>query len=108
MIDEAGEGDVRRGFTVEDLSQVSGNSEQFLALPFSGAPAFRIRGGIALSVPRGSQQPYQLFVLARDEVGYRRPQSLDDRADCRDRGERVGFTLSASGSSQSLITPRVW
>lgn len=90
MIYEAGKRDVRGCFTVEDVLQSRHYPGQVIALPVTGATAFCIRGGIALCVSSGAQQSYQLYVLARDEVWQRRPQSLDDRADCRDRGERVG------------------
>lgn len=45
--------------------------EQVLALLFTGAAMFRVRGGVALGVPGGAKQVHQLFIFVWDEVAER-------------------------------------
>ncbi|HYN88022.1 MAG TPA: hypothetical protein VER55_05810, partial [Ardenticatenaceae bacterium] len=55
VIDEAGKGELRGCFTVEDILQPCYRPNEDFTLPFTGSAAFRIRGGVALRVPGGSQ-----------------------------------------------------
>lgn len=57
MIDEAGEGDVRRCFTLQDVSQACYHPEEILTLPFAWASSLRVSGRVALSMPGGTQPP---------------------------------------------------
>jgi sirohydrochlorin ferrochelatase len=78
MVYEAGERDVRGRFTVEDVAELRGHFQQVLTIPSAGAAAFRIRGGVTLSVPSGAEHVHQLFLFAGDEIGECRAQLVID------------------------------
>jgi hypothetical protein len=89
---------------VQGITQMGGHPKKVFTPPLTRSPTFCIRGGVALSVACGAEQPHQLFIILRDEVWERRAKFVINRADGRGRGERVGLTLSSSGGSQCLMT----
>jgi hypothetical protein len=55
VVDEAGAGDLRECFTVEDVLQLSCHPEQVLALPLTRPSPFSIRSRVTLRMPDSSE-----------------------------------------------------
>jgi hypothetical protein len=97
VIDEAGEGDLRKCFTFEDVISEHAHSEEVFTLPSTGAAALRVRGRIPSRVPGGAEQAHQLSIFLRDEVYERRANT-----EWTDAGGRADLSYATEVSWLSM------